>query len=75
MSTVMTLEVPFDREIPDVVDVPWCAEVFGLTRTAVQRAIREQRLPARKFGNVWMINPEHAARLWGHRLMTAATDA
>lgn len=72
MSNVITLEIPIDREIPEVVDVPWCASVFGVTRTAVSRAIREGRLPARKFGGVWMINPTDATRLWGHRLMMTA---
>lgn len=75
MSNVMMIEVPIDREIPDVVDATWCAEVFRLTPTAVSRAIREGRLPAKKFAGVWMIDPMDATRLWGHRLMTAATDA
>ncbi len=68
MPNTITLEFAFDREIPDVVDVSWCSEVFGVTTTAVSRAIREGRLPARKFGWVWMIDPADATHLWGHRL-------
>lgn len=74
MSDTLTITVPIGRDIPDHVGVGWCAEVFGLSPTAVQHAINSARLPAEKISGVWLIKPEHAARLWGHRLFRDARD-
>ena len=48
------------------------AKLYGLTRGGVWLAIRENRLPAQEVKTVtdqkvYLINPDDAERLWGHR--------
>lgn len=74
MTNTVTIEVPFDSEVPDIAGCEWVADVFGITRTAVSHAIRDGRLPARKVSGAWLINPADAALIWGYRLVRRETN-
>lgn len=67
MSTV-TMRYSLADDVPDTVTAKWCAQTFGITVTAVGIAIREGRLPAQRFGNLWSIRVEDAMALWATKL-------
>lgn len=52
----------------NLVSVKELADAFGLTVQAVRAAIADDRLPARKTGKTYEVNPSDAALVWGHRL-------
>ena len=68
----VTIELPINREVPEIVSSRWCAETFGITISAVNAAIQQGRLPAERFGHVWAIRSEDALKLWGHFLLRSA---
>ena len=71
MGTVM-VELPFDGELPELVSSGWCADTFGITQDAVNLAVRQGRLHATKIGRTYVIKPQDALGLWGHRLYRRA---
>ena len=75
----------FGTQMPDGGVLFWClddltklmtaseiADVFGVTRDAVHKAIQAGRLPARQSASTWLIRREDAIRLWGHTAKLAA---
>jgi len=50
-----------------VMTVAEVAQMFGLTRDAVNKAIDRNRLPARQSGSTWLIRREDAEYLWSKR--------
>lgn len=52
-----------DETIPDVVSVTEVATLWGVSRTAVQKAIDTGRLPARQAGTTWVVRRSTAEAL------------
>jgi len=72
MGTI-TVHIPIDGDLPDMVGSRWCAETFGISVAAVDLAIREGRLPATRIGRTFVIDPNDAVRVWGHKLLRKAS--
>lgn len=67
MATVV-IEANVPENIPELVDAPWCARVFGISTTAVNTAVRDGAVPATKIGHSWAIRAEDAMNMWMRRL-------
>jgi excisionase family DNA binding protein len=50
----------------EVLTITEAADEFGISREAVEKAIRSNRLSARKSGATWLFRREDAAALWNH---------
>lgn len=51
-----------DAEPNDIWDVKDCARFLNMTEQGVRKAIKEQRLRAKKFGNSWVIREQDLHR-------------
>jgi hypothetical protein len=70
---MVTVNIPIDGDLPDVVGTQWCADTFGITVTSVNIAIHDGRLPAKRAGRTFVIDPNDAVRVWGHKLLRKAS--
>ena len=68
------VKMSYDGEVPELVSSAWCAKTFGIAPATVSVAVREGRLPAVKIGKSYVIRPEDALPLWGHRLARRAVE-
>lgn len=67
-------------DAPEEVGVGWIVEHFGVSPATVTHRIRTGALPARAIPGrgssvFYAIRPEHAAAIWGHRLIRKTAAA
>lgn len=69
----ITVSIPVTH-VPEYATTKWCAETFGISRSAVLSAIAHGNVPAVRDGKEWLIRPSDAALMWGWRLNRSVND-